>query len=288
VTEPGDKVIVQTPVYNCFFSSIRNMNCQIVENELMDRDVHFEMDFADLEQKLADPRVKALLLCNPHNPVGRVWTAQELRRLGDLCIKHYVLVISDEIHCDLTFPDQQHLPFASLGKAYRDHSVTCVSPSKSFNIAGLQIANIICNQPELRRKIDKALNIHEVCDVNPFGVTALIAAYNEGVEWLDNLRTYLYQNYLVVQDYIATELPFLHLTKQEATYLAWIDCRALARTSDELARLLEAQSHLLLSSGTTYGAAGDGYLRLNMACPRSVLLDGLNRMKKALADVEHS
>lgn len=282
ITQPGDKVIIQTPVYNCFFSSIRNMGCQIIENPLLCHNNHYEMNFSDLEQKAAEPGVKALLLCNPHNPVGRAWTKQELQRLGDICQKQGIIVISDEIHCDLVHPGQQHQPFASLGNNFLFNSVTCTSPSKSFNIAGLQIANIVIADEVLRQKIDKALNIHEVCDVNPFGVTALIAAYTEGSEWLDELRNYLYENYLLVSDFLAKELPALGFTKQEATYLAWIDCRALNLTSDQIADLLAMKEHLQISSGTTYGNAGDGYIRLNMACPRKQLIDGLNRLKRAL------
>nr|WP_321238929.1 PatB family C-S lyase [uncultured Tolumonas sp.] len=195
VTNPGDKVLVQTPVYNCFFSSIRNMECEILENPLIQIDGQFEMDFADLEQKASLPSVKTLLLCNPHNPVGRAWTATELRRLGEICQRNKVLVISDEIHCGLVFPHQGHQPYATLGADFLAQSITCLSPSKTFNIAGLQIANIVVADPALRSSVDKTLNIHEVCDVNPLSVTATIAAYTKGAEWLDALRHYLYENY---------------------------------------------------------------------------------------------
>lgn len=282
LTKPGDKVVVQTPVYNCFFSSIRNMECQTIESPLLCSDGYYEMDFADLEAKLSLPDVKVMLLCNPHNPVGRAWTSEELSQLGGLCFKHGVIVVSDEIHCDLLFPEVTHRPFATLGLEYLMMSVTCVSPSKSFNIAGLQIANIVVSDPELRSRIDKALNIHEVCDVNPFGVAALIAAYEQGAPWLDSLTSYLYENYQAVSDFLAAELPQLTLIRQEATYLAWIDVRDLGLTSEMVCERLAEEGHLLINPGTVYGKDGEGYIRLNMACPRTVLLDGLQRMRNVL------
>lgn len=285
VTQPGDGVIVQTPAYNCFFSSVRNMQCQLVENPLINRDGFYEMDFDHLEKVAAQPHVTAMILCNPHNPVGRAWREQELRRVGEICFQHGVMVISDEIHCDLMFPGQTHQPFAALGEAFLRHSVTTHSPSKSFNIAGLQIANIIAADERIRARVDRALNIHEVCDVNPFGVTALIAAYNDSEAWLDALTGYLHQNYELVRDFIATHLPQLQLTQQQATYLAWIDCRSLAMSSTQLTERLRQEGKLMLNAGTVYGDAGEGYLRLNMACPREQLMDGLNRLRAVISQL---
>lgn len=285
VTQPGDGVIVQTPAYNCFFSSVRNMQCQLVENPLINRDGFYEMDFDHLEKVAAQPHVTAMILCNPHNPVGRAWREQELRRVGEICFQHGVMVISDEIHCDLMFPGQTHQPFAALGEAFLRHSVTTHSPSKSFNIAGLQIANIIAADERIRARVDRALNIHEVCDVNPLGVTALIAAYNDSEAWLDTLTGYLHQNYELVRDFIATHLPKLQLTQQQATYLAWIDCRSLAMSSTQLAERLRREGKLMLNAGTVYGDAGEGYLRLNMACPREQLMDGLNRLRAVISQL---
>lgn len=282
LTQPGDGVLVQTPVYNCFFSSIRNMGCNLVESPLKDVDGFYEIDFDDLEAKASRSDVSAMILCNPHNPVGRAWTEQELRQIGEICFKNGVKVISDEIHCDLVFPEVRHQPFAALGQEFLRNTVTTNSPSKSFNIAGLQIANIITADDELRAKIDRALNIHEVCDVNPFGVTALIAAYNQSEDWLAALTEYLYQNYLTVSDYIENHLPQLKVTKQQATYLAWIDCRQLDIPSVELGEKLLKEGALMINQGTVYGAAGEGYIRLNMACPRTQLLKGLNRLKSVI------
>lgn len=286
ITSPGDKVLIQTPVYNCFYSSIRNMGCEFIENPLIQVDGRFEMDFVDLEQKAVSPGVKTLLLCNPHNPVGRAWTATELRRLGEICQRHQILVISDEIHGDLVFPETRHQPYAALENDFLLNSVTCLSASKAFNIAGLQIANIVVADIVLRHRIDKALNIHEVCDVNPFGVTATIAAYTQGAEWLDALRVYLYQNYQLVDHFISKELPELKLTKQEATYLAWIDCRALNLNSALIAKHLSEKAHLLVNEGTLYGVAGEGFIRLNMACPRQVLTEGLMRLKSGISTLK--
>ena len=284
LTKPGEQVLVQTPVYNCFFSSIRNMGCTALENELIcGDDGHFSIDFDDLERKAAEPDVKVMLLCNPHNPVGRSWSAEELIRIGDICLAHNVTVVSDEIHCDLVFPDYKHQPFATLKPDFLARSITCNSPSKAFNIAGLQIANIVIANSELRAKVDKAINIHEVCDVNPFGVEALIAAYDHSEDWLDALRAYLFENYQLVSRFLAENLPEIQLTKQEATYLAWLDCRALPLSSDQLTDRLASEGHLQLSSGTIYGQAGEGFLRLNMACPTSVLQDGLNRLQAVLS-----
>ncbi|MFG0888000.1 MalY/PatB family protein [Vibrio sp. CJQ_6] len=285
VTQPGDGVIVQTPAYNCFFSSVRNMQCQLVENPLINRDGFYEMDFDHLEKVAAQPHVTAMILCNPHNPVGRAWREQELRRVGEICFQHGVMVISDEIHCDLMFPGQTHQPFAALGEEFLRHSVTTHSPSKSFNIAGLQIANIIAADDRIRASVDRALNIHEVCDVNPLGVTALIAAYNDSEAWLDALTGYLHQNYELVRDFIATHLPKLQLTQQQATYLAWIDCRSLAMSSTQLTERLRREGKLMLNAGTVYGDAGEGYLRLNMACPREQLMDGLNRLRAVISQL---
>lgn len=285
VTQPGDGVIVQTPAYNCFFSSVRNMQCQLVENPLINRDGFYEMDFDHLEKVAAQPHVTAMILCNPHNPVGRAWREQELRRVGEICFQHGVMVISDEIHCDLMFLGQTHQPFAALGEEFLRHSVTTHSPSKSFNIAGLQIANIIAADERIRARVDRALNIHEVCDVNPLGVTALIAAYNDSEAWLDALTGYLYQNYELVRDFIATHLPQLQLTQQQATYLAWIDCRSLAMSSTQLTERLRREGKLMLNAGTVYGDAGEGYLRLNMACPREQLMDGLNRLRAVISQL---
>ncbi len=277
LTVPGDKVIVQTPVYNCFFSSIRNNGCEIVSNPLRRTADTYEMDFDALERCAADPRAKVMLLCNPHNPAGRVWTPDELTRLGNICLRNGVTVVADEIHCELVYQGFKYTPFASLSDAFLHRSVTCVSPSKAFNIAGLQIANIVAFDNDLRSRIDKAININEVCDVNPFGVAATIAAYNEGEEWLNQLVDYLHGNYEAMVEFCQRELPEFPITRLEGTYLVWMDCSSLGMPSDALEHALLDDARLWLNAGTMYGAEGEGYMRWNIACPRSVMLDGLNR-----------
>ena len=277
LTVPGDKVIVQTPVYNCFFSSIRNNGCEIVSNPLRRTAVTYEMDFDSLERCAADPRTKVMLLCNPHNPAGRVWTPDELTRLGNICLRNGVTVVADEIHCELVYQGFKYTPFASLSDAFLHRSVTCVSPSKAFNIAGLQIATIVAFDNDLRSRIDKAININEVCDVNPFGVAATIAAYNEGEEWLNQLVDYLHGNYEAMAEFCRRELAEFPITRLEGTYLVWMDCSSLGMSSDALEHALLDDARLWLNAGTMYGAEGEGYMRWNIACPRSVMLDGLNR-----------
>lgn len=278
-TRPGDKVLIQTPVYNCFFSSIRNNGCEVVASPLRRTGDTYEMDFGDLERKAADPQVKVMLLCNPHNPVGRVWRRDELQRLGEICIRHGVLVVADEIHCELVFPEYRYTPFASISEEFRRHSVSCISPSKAFNIAGLQIANIVAADDDLRRRIDRAININEVCDVNPFGVIATQAAYNAGGEWLDALIDYLRANYLHLLDFCREQLADFPIAKLEGTYLVWMDCRRLGLTSEVLEQRLIDEARLWLNPGTMYGPEGEGFMRWNIACPRTLLDEGLTRFR---------
>lgn len=282
LTVPGDKVMVQTPVYNCFFSSIRNNGCGMIANPLIYRNGTYQIDFADLEQKAADPSVKVLLLCNPHNPAGRVWTKQELTRIGDICIRNNVWVIADEIHCELVFPGHTYIPFASISQEFLMHSVTCTSPSKAFNLAGLQIANIISADTDIRIKIDKAINVNEVCDVNPFGVEALMAAYNDSEEWLEELKQYLFANYNYLRAYFAECLPKFPVSMLEGTYLVWVDCSVLNQSSDETVKTLLEKEKLWVNEGGLYGEAGEGFIRINIACPRQQLIEGLNRLRRAL------
>lgn len=283
LTEPGDKVLVQTPVYNCFFSSIRNNGCSTAENALVRKGNSYEIDFDDFEKQAADEKTKVFLLCNPHNPAGRVWTPEELSRMNDICLKHGVQVISDEIHCELVMPGYKFTPFAAVSKACQDNCITTNSPTKSFNIAGLQIANIITNNDTIKRKIDRAININEVCDVNPFGVIALQAAYNEGESWIDQLNLYLWENYKVLKDFFQEHLPKLKVLKLEGTYLVWIDISATGLKADELTNELLQHGKVMVNSGTMYGkTTGADYLRLNIAMPRSLMLEALQRIAQVL------
>ena len=282
LTVPGDKVMVQTPVYNCCFSSSRNNGCGMITNPLIYRNGTYQINFADLEQKAADPNVKVLLLCNPHNPAGRVWTKQELTRIGDICIRNNVWVVADEIHCELVFPGHTYIPFASISQEFLMHSVTCTSPSKAFNLAGLQIANIISADTDIRTKIDKAINVNEVCDVNPFGVEALMAAYNDSEEWLEELKQYLFDNYNYLRAYFSEYLPEFPVSMLEGTYLVWVDCSVLNQSSDEIVKTLLEKEKLWVNEGSLYGEIGEGFIRINIACPRQQLIEGLNRLRRAL------
>lgn len=285
LTVPGDKVLIQTPVYNCFFSSIRNNGCEVLSSPLLRTDNSYTIDFEDLEHKAADPKVKLMLLCNPHNPAGRVWTRKELERIGEICIRHGVTVISDEIHCELVFPGHEYTPFASISEEFRNHSVSCVSPSKAFNIAGLQIANIVCADAERRAKIDRAINDNEVCDVNPFGVIATQAAYNEGEEWLEQLIEYLHGNYLYMKEFCERYLPDFPVLDLEGTYLAWMDSSRLGIPSEALEERLIDEAGLWLNAGTMYGPEGEGFMRWNLACPRSRLEEALKRFVSFIENI---
>ena len=285
LTLPGDQVIVQGPVYNCLFSSIRNNGCEMVSNSLIynKEELRYEIDFDDLERKLAHERARLMLICNPHNPGGRVWTRDELTRVAELCRKYGVRVVSDEIHCELTLYDNEYVPFGSLPDELSRDSITCCSPSKAFNTAGLQIANIVCRDAEVRNRIDRAININEVCDVNPFGVIALQAAYSdEGYEWLTQLRKYISANYDLLLERFARELPKCKVMRMEGTYLAWIDCSELHISSDEIEEMLMHENKVWVNAGSMYGAEGAAFIRINMACTSELLNEGITRIVNGL------
>lgn len=276
LTSPGDKVLVNTPVYNCFFSSIRNNGCEVLESELKISGDTYVIDYADLEEKASDDRCTMMILCNPHNPAGRVWSRGELLKISEICARHSVLVVSDEIHCELVFQPAVYTPYANVSTV--DDWVVCVSPSKAFNIAGLQIANIVTSNKDLYQKINKAINVNEVCDVNPFGVAALMAAYNESRDWLEALLPYIYDNYKLLRNRFTQDLPQLKVFELEGTYLAWIDCRVLGIESERLEELLIEKAHVWLNAGSMYGDAGEGFMRVNLACPRKRLEEAIDRL----------
>ena len=286
MTRPGDAVLVQTPCYNAFFPAIRNNRCVQLDSPLRQgSDGRFGVDWEDFEAKARQARV--FLLCNPHNPVGRVWTREELLRMARICQQNQVFVISDEIHCELTFAGHDYTPWATLPEAFVQHSVSCISPTKAFNVAGIQIANLFARDPAILQKMDRAINENECCDVNVFGVTALKAAYKQGGPWLDQLRSYLWHNARTVYCFLEDEIPHIIAPPLEGTYLMWLDCRAALCPGEPLEGFSERfaahlQRHgLTLSTGTIYGAAGEGFERLNIACPRTLLLDALQRLRDA-------
>lgn len=282
--QQGDNVVLLTPVYNCFYNLVRNAGCQALDVPLLCEaegpTLLYSIDWKALEAALSLEKSTVLLLSNPHNPVGRIWTADELRHLGELCRRHDVLLISDEIHNELTRPGTLYVPAAPVVDALpaRPLYAVCTSPSKSFNTAGLQNANIIIPDAELRRRTDRAINLNETCDVNPFGVEATIAAYNEGLPWLDSLCTYIWGNYACAVGYLADELPLLRVADLQATYLMWVDCRSyLSMPSQQLSRRLIGEARVWFAAGSIYGAAGEGFLRINLATTREVLTKALTR-----------
>lgn len=291
IKEPNNaenKVLIQTPAYNCFFSSIRNNNCILTENRLVYDNGSYTIDWEDFEAKCADENVKIFLLCNPHNPSGRVWTKDELCRMGEICKKHNVFVIADEIHCEFVNTcgtkegaKIEYTPFASVSDA---PCAVCVSPSKAFNIAGLQIANIIIKDEAIRQRVDKAININEVCDVNPFGVIALQAAYtDEGHDWLMQLNDYIYGNYACARKYLEENLPELKVTPLEGTYLMWVNISSLGKTSEEIASYLLDNANVYVNAGMMYGdETGRDFIRVNLATQRARLMEGLERIKTSL------
>ena len=321
LTMPGEKVLILSPAYNCFFSSIKNNGCEVLESELLftvdslgscvpvvasgkaertddysaaeeglaskstvnckPSTVNFKINFDDFEAKCADEKTTVFLLCNPHNPSGRVWTREELQRMYDICKKHGVKVVSDEIHCELIMPGHEFVPFGTI----TDDCVVMNSPSKNFNTAGLQIANIICSHPSWRRRIDRAININEVCDVNPFGIVALQAAYNESEDWLDELNQYLWGNYQVLCDFIDKNLPQWKVCPLEGTYLPWVDVSAMGIPVETLCQRLLQEAKVWINPGTMYGPeTGKGYVRFNIATQRSRLVEALQRIKAYLED----
>ena len=280
LTAPGDNVLIQTPVYNIFFNSILNNSRRVLESPLVYSDGSYSVDFGDLETKLGDPRTTLMILCNPHNPIGRIWDRRTLARIGELCAKHGVTVISDEIHCDLTAPGVSYVPFASVSELCRRISVTCIAPTKAFNLAGLQTAAVVVCDPELRRRVDRALNTDEVAEPNVFAAVAAAAAFKEGGEWLDGLREYLFSNRAVAADFISSRLPSLHLVESDATYLLWIDVSALTDDARLFTEHLRRSTGLFITPGNAYGTGGERFVRVNVACPRARVLDGLERLAR--------
>lgn len=285
LTNEGDSIIVQPPVYNHFFIVAENCQRKIVENNLFYHNGEYHIDFDDLEKKAADPKTTLLLLCNPHNPVGRVWTAEELRRIGAICASNGVVVISDEIHSDLVYPGYQHIPFASLDKDIQ--SITVSSPSKTFNLAGLQVGYLFTEHPELRKRVEHAMRKRELMLLNPFAITALIAAYQYGEDWLEALKTYLSGNFNQLRDFCTNYLPQLKIVPLQATYLAWLNCSGLGVLATVVAEASLKNEKLWINPGTLYGHAGSDFLRINIACPRLMLMDGLSRLEQTCAALRY-
>lgn len=285
LTTPAEKILLLTPVYNIFFNSILNNGRQVLESRLRYENGEYRIDFEDLEQKLADPQTSMLIFCNPHNPIGKIWNRETLERIGELCWKHHVIAVSDEIHCDLTDPGCSYVPFASVSEHCRANSVTCIAPTKAFNLAGIQTAAVAVPNPVLRHKVWRGLNTDEVAEPNAFAVDAAIAAFTKGADWLDALQAYIRDNRLLATEYIKEEIPQIELVPSQATYLLWLNCSKVGSAA-EVAALIRKKTGLYLSAGNQYGGDGEAFLRMNIACPRSVLEEGLRRLKEGVLDKE--
>jgi len=281
-TQPGDKVIVQPPVYYPFFHVIENNGCHIVNNPLKLNHGKYCMDYDDLERKVDDPRVKLLILCNPHNPVGRAWRKEELSMLGEICLKHNVLVISDEIHADILFEGVKHNPFAMISPAFALHSITCTAPSKTFNLAGLKTSTIILPNIKHFKIYHNALDALHLDRNSVFGLVALEAAYRYGEEWLEQLLSYLNENLKFLMKYFEEKIPKIKVIKPEGTYLIWLDCRPLGLNVKDLNHFMIHKARIALDDGNWFGTEGEGFMRMNIACARSILEEALKRIERAV------
>ncbi len=283
-TNEGDSIIIQRPVYYPFGQVIESNKRKVVNNPLKLIDGHYEIDFDDFESKIVNNNVKLFIMCSPHNPVGRVWKEWELRKIGDICIKHNVIVVSDEIHCDFVYPGNKHIVFSSLGKEYENITVTCTAPSKTFNLAGLQVSNIFVSNCELREKFKNSLKATGYDELNTLAIAACQTAYEKGGEWLNELREYIKGNLDFARDFINNNIPEIKLIEPEGTYLIWIDMRSLNMSSEERLDLIENRAKLWLDNGEMFGEEGEGFERINIACPRKTLKRALEQLKKAVKE----
>ncbi|MBS4190177.1 pyridoxal phosphate-dependent aminotransferase [Bacillus sp. FJAT-49705] len=284
-TQPGDKVIVQSPVHHAFYRVLKLQGREVVENPLRLENGRYTMDFDDLEAKL-DSTVKMIFLCNPHNPVGRVWNKEELTKLGEICMKHNILVVSDEIHCDLVFKPHTYVPFASISEEFANHSITCIAPSKTFNLVGLQTSGIIIQNADIRTKFEGAVNAFSLATPNYFGIVALESAYRHGEDWLNQLLDYLQGNLQLLTEFFHEHLPEIKVIQPEGTYLAWLDFRDFNLDREELNQLVLEEAHIGFDDGPIFGSGGEGFMRMNFACPRSVLEKSLQQLKQAFTLLE--
>lgn len=281
-TEPGDRVLLQLPVYYPFSEVIEDNGRKVVSNNLyLGKDNRYHIDFEDFEQKIVEEQIKLFLLCNPHNPVGRVWTKEELIKLGDICLKHHVVVVSDEIHQDFVFQGK-HTVFANLKKEYEDISITCTSPSKTFNLASMMMSNIFIPNRELKHKFRKEVDAAGISQLGVMGLVACETAYSKGEEWYQAMLSYVGDNIAFTRKFVEENLQGVRMVEHEGTYLVWLDFRGTGLDADEIERRIIYKARLWLDSGKIFGACGRGFQRINVACPRSVLLQALERMKEAI------
>ena len=279
LTTPNENVVLLTPVYNIFFNSIINNGCRALECPLIYDGEKYEINWTDFEEKLSNKQTTLFILCNPHNPTGVIWDRETLAKIGALCKKYHVTVISDEIHCDISDPGYDYVPFASVNDECKYNSITCIAPTKTFNLAGLQTSAVYFPDEYRFHKVWRALNTDEVAEPNVFAMTASIAAYEHGEKWLDELREYLYLNKKAVRGFIEKEIPEINIVNSHATYLLWLDCSKICENTDALADDIRAKTGLYLSKGSAFGKGGEAFLRMNTACPKRTIDDGLGRLK---------
>lgn len=282
MTTVGENILIQSPVYNIFYNSILNNGRHVLSSDLVYDGQEYHIDFDDLEKKLSLPQTTLMILCNPHNPIGKIWDQETLIKIGNLCAKHHVIVVSDEIHCDITAPDYEYIPFASVSETNLMNSITCIAPTKAFNLAGLQTACIFVPNPVLRHKVNRGINTDEVAEPNSFAVCATIAAFEKGETWLDELRVYIENNKQTAIQFIEEHLPQLHVIPTQATYLLWIDCSHVCDNSVDLVESIRQTTGLYVSDGLEYGENGKCFIRLNVACSLERLNDGLQRLQKGI------
>ncbi|MBD3190877.1 MAG: putative C-S lyase [Candidatus Heimdallarchaeota archaeon] len=283
-THPGDKVIIQEPVYYPFASVIRNNGRFVLNNELLLKDDHYQIDFADLKKQCETPRAKMLILCSPHNPVARVWTQEELTELGKICLKNDILVVSDEIHCDLIFPGHEHIPFARINEDFQQNSIICTAPSKTFNIAGLKASNIIIPNEQLRKEFAQTMANVSIRGPTIFGGLALETVYNECEAWLDSLLVYIQENFQFLKEFVEKHLPGVKVLDLEGTYLAWVDFRGLGLNAEKLDEIMKKEAKVGLDDGAMFGESGKGFQRFNLACPKAILKEALERIQEAFKE----
>ena len=281
-TNIGDAVLIQKPVYYPFFLTIEDNQRKVVNNSLVYKNGRYEMDFVDFEEKIISHKVKLFVLCSPHNPVGRVWNKEELLKIGDICLKHKVIVVADEIHADFVYHGHQHQVFANLKTDYQEITVTCTAPSKTFNIAGLQVSNIFIVNENLRKKFKQELKKTANADINVMGLIACQAAYSQGEDWLRQVKIYIAENLEYVKTFLRDNLPQVKLVEPEGTYLLWLDFRELNLTEEELEDLIINKAKLWLDGGTMFGTEGVGFQRINIACPQKILIQAFTQLKEAL------
>lgn len=282
MTTVGENVLIQSPVYNIFYNSIVNNGRHILSSDLVYDGKEYHIDFEDLEAKLSNSQTTLMILCNPHNPVGKIWDKETLEKIGHLCAEHNVLVLSDEIHCDITAPSKTYIPFASVSEECRMNSITCIAPTKTFNLAGLQTSCIVVPNEKLRCKVNRGINTDEVAEPNSFAITAAVTAFNEGRQWVEELREYIEENKNIFKDFLEKNIPEVYLIPSEATYLLWIDCSKICDDTEKLCDFIRQNTGLYITEGKEYGTNGDKFVRINIACPRERMLDGLDRFNTGI------